>query len=161
MVIQCDSREQRWANVRNYLDANGIKWTRSKVVVGDYIRMDNAMLSVDRKRDLQEVAQNLTQQHERFRRECVKAQDLGIRLIVLIEHGRGINNLDDVRAWVNPRLEVSPYAVTGSRLAATMETMARKYGVEWRFCQKQDTGKVIVQILQDADAQAIGCVANE
>jgi hypothetical protein len=32
-------------------------------------------------------------------------------------------------------------------MAAIMETMAQKYGVEWRFCAKKDTGRIICEIL--------------
>jgi hypothetical protein len=115
--------------------------------------LDNQTVCIDRKQDLQELAGNLCQQHERFRAEMVRAQDVGIRLIFLIEHSATIKSLDDVRNWVNPRLKTSPKAITGARMAAIMETMAQKYGVEWRFCDKKSTGRLICEILGESVAE--------
>lgn len=147
MIIQIDTREQKSGHVETYLDAQGIRYIRSKLFVGDFTRLDNQTVCVDRKQNLQEVAGNLCQQHERFRAECVRAQEAGITLVVLIEHGGAIDRIDAVRNWVNPRLQSSPYAITGPRMAAIMERMTEKYGVDWQFCRKKDTGKRIVEIL--------------
>lgn len=147
MVIICDTREQKSGHVDAYFDSVGIQHVRSKLIVGDYARLDNQTVIVDRKQSLQECSGNLCQQHERFRAECALAQSLGIRLVVLIEHSPSIKTIDDVRTWSNPRLKISPKAITGARLAAIMETMADKYGVEWRFCCKRDTGKMICELL--------------
>ena len=146
-VIVCDTREQKSGHVDAYFDSVGVQHVRSKLIVGDYARLDNQTVAVDRKQHLQECCGNVCQQHERFRAECALAQSLGIRLVILIEHSAAVKTLDDVRTWVNPRLKTSPKAVTGARLAAIMETMADKYGVEWRFCRKQDTGRVVCEIL--------------
>ena len=147
MAIQVDSREQKWAHIEAYFLQHGVKIVPNKCWVGDYTRFDNQTVCIDRKQDLQELAGNLCQQHERFRAEMVRAQDVGIRLIFLIEHSVTVKSLDDVRNWVNPRLKTSPKAITGARMAAIMETMAQKYGVEWRFCRKADTGRIICEIL--------------
>lgn len=147
MVIVCDTREQKSGHVDAYFDSVGVQHKRWFLPFGDYMRFDSPTIYVDRKSGLGEVAQNLLQGHTRFRNECLRAQDMGARLVVLVEHSAAIKSLDDVRAWVNPRLKTSPKAVTGARLAAIMETMADKYGVEWRFCRKQDTGRVICEIL--------------
>ena len=151
MIYIHDTRDQigKHKNVESYLAAQGHKVIRSKMYCGDIALFDNQMTCIDLKKDLQEVAGNLLQQHERFRAECVRAQEAGIKLIILVEHGGAIKSMDDVREWINPRLRTSPKAVTGARLAAIMETMATKYGIEWRFCRKQDTGRIIVEILQE------------
>ena len=110
MTIQIDSREHKWelARIQRQLTALGCKTIVSKLYVGDYQSLDNPRLVIDRKKDLLELCGNVTQQHERFQRELTKAQEAGIRLIILIEHGGDIQSLEDVYFWDNPRLLQSP-----------------------------------------------------
>lgn len=164
-ALICDSREQKWDHVRNYLDRENILWKRSKLMVGDYARVDTMSTIVDRKAHMTEVEGNLIQQHDRFRRECELAKECGIHLVVLIENNE-LRMLEDVKAWVNPRLtrwqqidaahargrmlnvKISPRPpVDGTRLYRIMETMSEKYGVEWRFCPHQCAGEEICRIL--------------
>ena len=145
-VVVFDTREQK-NHVTDYLNAQGIPNVRSKLYVGDYALLDNQSVCVDRKHNLQEVCGNLCQQHKRFKEEIVRAQAAGIKMIILVEHGGTITSLDRVMDWVNPRLKTSPYAVSGEKLHKIMVTIGVKYGVEWRFCQKRNTGKVICEIL--------------
>lgn len=126
---------------------------RSKLYVGDYQRIDNGLLVVDRKQNLAEIAGNLTQQHERFRAELERAKKAGIRVVVLCEHGGQIRSVDDVAAWKNPRLRESPGALTGERMAKIMRTMSERYSVEWRFCDKRQTAKKILEILEVTDGE--------
>ena len=145
-VVQVDTREQK-NHVTRYLNARNVPNVRCKVYVGDYTLLGDQSICVDRKQHLQEVCGNLCQQHARFRAELERAQAAGIKLIMLVEHGGRITSLDSVMGWVNPRLKTSPYAVSGEKLHKIMVTIAAKYGVEWRFCQKRNTGKVVCQIL--------------
>lgn len=96
-----------------------------------------------------ELAGNFTQQHERFRSELERAKKAQIRVVVLCEHGGQIRNIDDVAAWDNPRLKESPQAITGERMAKIMRTMSDRYGVEWQFCDKRQTGRRIIEILKE------------
>lgn len=164
-ALICDSREQKWDHVRDYLDREDILWKRSKLMVGDYARVDTMSTVVDRKASMTEVEGNLIQQHARFRRECELAKECGIRLVVLIE-SHGLRKLEDVKGWVNPRLtrwqhiddahargrmlnvKIPPRPpVDGPKLYRIMETMAEKYGVEWQFCPHQCAGEEICRIL--------------
>ena len=155
MVIIEDTRNpaSKHANIRTQIEALGHKIIRSKLLVGDYTLSTSQAVCIDTKANLQEVAGNLCQQHERFRAECLRAQEAGIRLIILIEHGGAIKSIDDVRHWQNTRLKTSPKAITGARMAAVMESMAAKYGIEWQFCVKSQTGKRIVEILSGQEAK--------
>ena len=146
MVIQVDSREQKYEHVTNYFDNQGIKWVKSKCVVGDYINLENPMVVVDRKKDLQEVAGNVCQQHERFVRELELARELGYRLIVLVEEPN-ITTLTGVASWYNWRRRTSVRAITGKTLYKIMLTLSQKYGVEWQFTTKENCGKRIVELL--------------
>ena len=63
-TIICDSREQKWDHVQSYLERAGIRWLRSKLPVGDYGRMDNLSVVVDRKASLSEVEGNLSERRK-------------------------------------------------------------------------------------------------
>jgi ERCC4-type nuclease len=155
MVIQVDSREKARAiqKIIAEFDNRGIKWFVSKLPVGDYQSLDNPRLVIDRKQNLLELCGNVCQQHKRFKAELGRANEYGIKLIVLCEHGRGIKSLQDVMAWENPRLKESPLAVSGERLFRILTAMSSKYGVEFLFCTKQETGKRIVEILSGQEAK--------
>ena len=150
MVIQLDSREKTHAikRILETFDSENVKWFVSKLPVGDYISLDNPRLTVDRKQNLLEVVQNVCQGHDRFVRELKRANEYGIKLVVLIEHSHRIKRLEDVVHWKNPRLAISPLAVSGERLYKIMCSLRDKYGVEWQFCDKQHTGRRIIQILE-------------
>lgn len=150
MNVIVDTREQKYSHVTNYFDSQGIKWYRSKLICGDYQNPLNPTIVIDRKKDLQEVAGNVCQQHERFVRELELAKELGYRLIVLVEEP-GIKTLNDVYGWYNWRRKKNPKAVSGRTLAKIMLTMSQKYGVEWEFTTKANCGKRIVELLGGAN----------
>lgn len=175
MIIQVDSREKARAikKIEAEFDRQGIQHPVSKLIVGDYMNYDRPRVIVDRKQNLTEVCGNLTQQHDRFRREALKAQELGIQLIILIEHGGAIKSMEDVKNWVNPRryqycrkygittkgdveAEIAEFVCAGGakpptpgkQLVKMMQTMSERYGIRWEFCDKQHTGKRIVELLE-------------
>lgn len=149
MTIQVDTREKQHAieKILGEFDKQGIKHFSSKLPVGDYMNLDNARLVIDRKQNLLELCSNVCQQHTRFVNELRRAEQFEIKIIFLVEHSRNIKSLEDVKDWVNPRLKKSPLAVSGERLYKILSTLERKYGVEFQFCDKQNTGKRIIQIL--------------
>ena len=164
MQIQVDSREHasEWERISKQLDKLGVKYFRSKLYVGDYQSLDNARLVIDRKKNLQELCGNVCQQHERFRAELKRAQDAGIQIIILCEHGANIKDLTDVYFWDNPRSNYStikmvdgrprrvpknPNAISGEKLFKSLQTISKRYNVRFVFCNKADTGKKIVELL--------------
>lgn len=151
MIIQVDTREKARAiqKILAEFDKQGIKYFSSKLPVGDYISLENAKLAIDRKQNLLELCNNVCQQHKRFIAEIERANEYGIKLVILVEHGGKIKSMDDVLDWENPRLKESPLAVSGERLYRILTMIQNKYGVEFRFCSKQITGKRIVEILSD------------
>ena len=121
-----------------------------------------APISVDTKQDMQEVYSNVANSHVRFRNEC----ELGGKNLIVLTEQAHIDSLDDVARWQNPRvgkwykvynahkkgqmLGVKIYKsppMASPALAKAMQTMTDKYGVEWQFCDKTQTGKRIVEIL--------------
>ena len=149
MTIQVDSREKAHAikKILATFDRQGIKWFVSKLPVGDYQSLDNAKLVIDRKQNLSEITNNVCQGHARFKAELERANDLGIKLIILCEHGKNINGLADVIEWENPRLKESPMAMSGERLYKVLSAMSAKYGVDFLFCNKAETGTKIIELL--------------
>ena len=164
MIIQIDSREKAKAiqNIIEEFDRQGIKHPVSKLMVGDYMNYDNPRVIVDRKQNLTEVCSNVCQDHDRFRRELVLAKENGIQLIILCEHGKDIKSLEDVIFWKNPRSEkrkkidgkwqtVQTNAMKGDVLYKILTTLQEKYGVRFEFCDKDETGKRIVELLEIED----------
>lgn len=149
MTIQVDTREKARAieGIIKEFDKQGVTHFSSKLYVGDYVNLENSFLVVDRKQNLLEVCSNVCQQHKRFVNEIKRAKAAGIKIIFLVEHGKNIKSLEDVKNWVNPRLKESPLAVSGERLYKILSTLERTYGVEFRFCDKRNTGKRIIEIL--------------
>jgi hypothetical protein len=161
MTIQVDSREHQHAiqDILTEFNKQGVKHYTSKLFVGDYMSLDNPRLVIDRKQNLHELCGNVCQQHERFRAEMQRAKENGIKIIFLCEHGRNIKALDDVLWWTNPREtyreKVKGVWVTkhrkvmqGDTLYKILNTMRNRYGVEFLFCEKKDTGKRIIELLR-------------
>ena len=162
MTIQVDSREKAHAITRilEHFHDSGVKYYIYKLYIGDYMNLDNPRVIVDRKQNLDELCGNVCRQHERFRAELIRAQENGIRLIILCEHGHGIKSLDDVLFWRNPRARTKKLingrwvwteqkVMHGDTLYKILCTMQRKYGVSFLFCDKTETGRRIVEILND------------
>lgn len=174
MIIQIDSREKAKAikRIEAEFDKQGIKHPISKLIVGDYMNYDNPRVIVDRKQNMNEVVSNLIQEHVRFRAEMLRAMELEIQLIFLVEDGYMIRSLDDVEKWKNPRIwsycrkyGIPTYGdlqeniqefvshggqkppVSGPQIAKTMRTVSERYGVRWEFCSKNQTGKRIIELL--------------
>ena len=149
MVI-VDTREKPRAIVRILaeFDRQGVEYVRRVLNFADYADPDRLPGTViDRKQNLGEVASNVTIDRKRFVREIERCNRAGCHLVVLVEHGNKIRKTEDVIGWRNPRLKESPYAVSGERLYKIMKAMENYYGIEWRFCNKQSTGKKILEIL--------------
>lgn len=104
-MILIDSREKPKAitKIIKCFEENNIDYDTSKLYVGDYQSLDNPKIIVDRKQNLAEIMQNVTQ--KRFRDELIRAKKAGIHLIILIEHSKDITCIDDIIKWKNPRLE--------------------------------------------------------
>lgn len=164
MQIQVDTREhaKEWERIKGQFDALGVQYFRSKMYVGDYQSLDNPRLVIDRKKDLQEICGNVCQQHERFKAELLRAKEQGIKLVILCEHGADIKSLEDVFFWQNPRKYqirwrtvngkrvkdvISAKAVDGNQLYKSLCTIRDRYNVDFVFCQKEETGQKIIDIL--------------
>ncbi len=167
MTIIEDTRQQADKHkIENaQLEKLGVKLLRNKLPVGDYANIKDLSVIIDSKKDLQECVGNICgKEHGRFRRECQLAQEHGIKLIILVEHGWGIKSIEDVALWRNPRIDTFERKIrsmqrkgistagmrpptSGETLSKAMRTMQDKYGVDFLFCSRGDAGKKIVELL--------------
>lgn len=148
MVILEDTRNKPSKNkhIREQLEELGYKVERSKIYCGDYTWAIDQKVCIDTKQDLQEVVSNVVHDHERFRAECVRANEAGIQLVILICDPK-IKDLSQVFGWYNPRLRYSKKATTGVQLGKILYSMREKYGVQFQFATKDNLGRRIVELL--------------
>ena len=146
MILIEDTRNKdgKHANVHRYCEKHGIEIARQCLEVGDYMLPDGK-ISIDTKENLQEVASNLLNRRDssRFWREVRKSRELGIKLVVLCEHGGQVKTINDVVKWRSKFNQV-----TGRRLVDEMIRLEMSYGVRWVFCDKRSTGRLIMEILE-------------
>jgi hypothetical protein len=137
-----EEKHTRWAE-------QGVLLTRSKIIVGDYCLPPAK--SVDTKASMSEIAQNIgggKDEHQRFIRELKLAQAIGCKLFVLIENEDGIESIEDVVHWRNPRTEYSPKCIQGPRLAKAMRTIQERYGCVFLFCRPDEAADMITDLLR-------------
>ena len=149
MLIQIDTREKPRAikKIIETFERKRIPYVTSKLFFGDYQNLENPLVIVDRKQNLSELCSNVVQGHARFTKELERARDNGYTLVVLVEHGGRIHTLEDVKSWKNPRRRYSRAATTGEQLYKILSTMTEKYKFKLIFCNKENTGRLIVDIL--------------
>lgn len=188
-------QEEKHTAKHMYFEKNGIHWERYPLPVADYILANTKVMemivrkkkrgieikkmdflgtysvAVDTKKDIQEIVGNICgKQHERFRDECILAQNNGIKLYVLIENTDGVRSIDDLPKWNNPRLhrynkiaymhrlgkwlsiplpKTAP--TSGQTLAKAMRTMESKYGVTFLFCKPSEAGQKVLELLSKGE----------
>lgn len=143
-----DTREKRNEHIKAYFDKHGIEYEIRKLDVGDYQIEGKPQISVDRKRNLQELSKNLmnAKDHSRFWKEVRRAREQKIKLFVLVEHGGQIKSIEDVEKWTDKYSGVS-----GRSLANEIYRVHIAYGVEFLFCDKRSTARRIIEILEAKD----------
>lgn len=149
-----DSRQQSGKHdlKHAFWDACGDSYLRCKLPFGDYARPPK--VAVDTKEHMGEIANNIggpIAEHKRFREECKLAQEYGCKLYVLVENTDGIERLDQVAFWVNPRRAFSEKAIDGPRLCKAMKTMQERYGVTFLFCKPEEAAQRIKELLGGDD----------
>ena len=142
MVLIEDKAQQanKHKQKNEYWEGNGILVNRLPLPVGDYVLVNEQVkdvidrktkrktaikkmdflgtykVCVDTKFGIEELVNDVVgKQHERFRDECILAQNNGIKLYILVENDGGeigrtgvynsvITDLKDLHSWKNPRL---------------------------------------------------------
>lgn len=155
-------------NISDWCKENGITLRRQKLNVGDY--QSPPRVAVDTKYGMAEIYSDIVSDHERFRNECLRAQEDGIQLVILIEE-ENIRTLEEAKKWKNPRIakwerdngfvvraqkagkmlnhKVPKPPVSSERLVGMMTAMTMKYGVIFTFCHPDKTGETVYRILSE------------
>lgn len=137
-----DTREKKNNHIKAYFERHGIPFKVQKLDEGDYQIEGKSDITVDRKQNLQEMYNCVVNDKSRFMKEVRRCYEKHIKLYVLIEHSPQIKSLADVPKW-HPK-----YGTISSReIAERLYRLHISYGVEFIFCDKQSTGKKIVEIL--------------
>lgn len=152
-VIEEDTRQKSGKHEakRMWFAEHGFEVVRTKLYVGDY-RFVGGVRCVDTKCSVAELAADIDQQHDRFRREMVAARDAGYELTVLVENEAGIGSLSDLASWRESAAEFArrrnaQRRIEGMRLAKACMTMSDRYGVSWAFCSPEEAGAKVIEIL--------------
>lgn len=140
-----DTRERKNEHIKAYFDKHGIEYEIRKLDVGDYQIEGKPQISVDRKRNLQELSKNLmnAKDHSRFWKEVRRAREQKIKLFVLVEHGGQIKSIEDVAKWTDKYSGVS-----GRALMDEIYRVHISYGINFLFCDKRSTARKIIEILE-------------
>lgn len=168
-VLLIDSRQQagKHEHKNSWWARHNVPTSVLKLDFGDYA-VDGSNICVDTKKDVAEIAQNISRDHARFKREILRARDAGYRLIILVENLEGVHDLATLAQWTNthcrhcryycrecdPRLSTGRCAkhgtkkpIQGEQLARAMATMSEKYGVRFEFCTPTDAAWRICKLL--------------
>ena len=166
MILICDSRQQfgKHKNIDSYCKQMGIEQVTQCLSVGDYMEGERdkngevhsiGKISVDTKFSIMELSKDImSRDHERFRKECIRAQEQGIQLVILIEEEPPNGKIAE---WEVPKWETSDRfhrkgdpmtLVKPEALRKAMLTMWQKYGVIFEFCSRQKSPTRVIKILK-------------
>ena len=162
MIIEIDTREKPRAikSIVEEFDRREIRHISTKLYVGDYRSLENPLFIIDRKQSIGELAQNATRDHDRFKRELLRLDDIGGKMVVLVEQNRykdvsgewvTVKEIDDLMGWKNPH-----GVIDGIRVFRILHTWSYKHNVEFEFCRKHETGAKIIELLEGSGANANG-----
>ncbi len=144
-----------------WFESHGIEVVSRKLDFGDYMR-EGSNVSVDTKRDVQELAMDVGRDHERFIHELERARDAGYRLVVLVEESP-----KDLGSWLPVPCRACRYRkqrmceprsgggclarhsrpMQGARVRKIIETMSSRYGAVFAFTTRRDAARVICERL--------------
>lgn len=144
MHVQIDTREKPFKNahIEQYLRDNGIPYHRSKNYVGDYYSLASPYTIVERKQDVLEFAGNAGKNHDRFKRELERLDAINGKMFIVIEE-QIPGGLDGLKNWSSKRSQMK-----GETLSKICKTWQERHNIEFIFCSKEESPKIIVDILQ-------------
>ena len=150
--IVVDSREQPTKRSRRRYEAFGVPYRRGTLSYGDYTydatlpdgstsldaeKTAEPLCAVERKMNLDELAQCFTRGRKRFKNEFERAQNHGCRITLLVENANWENLYNG-----KYRTKFNANAFVGS-----VHAWANRYGMNLIFCKEETSGKIIKDIL--------------
>lgn len=153
MVIYEDTRQKlgKHKTKNKYWLTNNIKVLRQALFVGDYVLepdIDKCTVSIDTKQNLLELVCDMWCDAARFQKECQKAKINNIKLIFLIEEKL---NKEELLSWQSrANIQGKKYInVSGKQVYYKMIEYVKLYGCMFRFCHKNSTGRMVVELLHN------------
>lgn len=146
MWIIEDTRQQAGKHKKkhDWWSNNGDALIRCKLPFGDYCLPPK--VSVDTKANLTEIATNMCgsfREQNRFKEECLHAQECGCRLVFLIECNKtSIEDLFGQKIMLG-----NGKFIDGDQLVIAMETMSSRYGCKFVFEKPSEAARRINEIL--------------
>lgn len=147
-----DTREKPKAiqGILKSIDRAGVEYERTKLLFGDYMDWNRPEVVIDRKQSIQELAQNCTRDHVRFRAELDRAKKAGAKLVILVEQNRykdgdewrAVEDITDLMYWTSPHT-----TIRGEKVYRVLRGWMAKYNIDVQFCDKRNTGKRILEII--------------
>lgn len=150
--ILVDSREQDTSRARRRYQSFGVPYERTTLSYGDYCwqasmpdgtaiydqqQTIQPVCAIERKMNLDELAQCFTKSRDRFQREFERAADHGCRITMIVENASWENLYNGrYRSRFNPNAFV-----------ASVHAWAIRYGMNLIFCKEETSGKIIKDIL--------------
>lgn len=145
MVIIVDTREQVGKNnhILDYFTKNGITYVREKLDVGDYSYKFIAqpelskLYSVERKKSLDEIANNFGKERERFDREFERAKRQGIKMNLILENTSWTKLFNG-----SYRSQLHPNCIMANLIRLDMLHDCPVY-----FCKPSESGELIYNLI--------------
>ena len=161
MKILVDTREQNTERARRRYATFGVPYERATLNYGDYCynaqlpngrwlfdtdQLISAPIVVERKMNLDELAQCLTRSRDRFEREFQRAKSNNARVFLLIENAN----------WEN--LINGKYRSHFNRVAflASLSAWVIRYNLQLIFCKEETSGRLIKEFLYRDLKERIG-----
>lgn len=145
MELLCDTRQKahKHLNIEKYCSEHNITMIPQCLNVGDYM-IRGGQVCVDTKADLLELAQDLHRDKLAFNKKYKKCLKDGVKLIVLVEEMVQSNR--DIMSWKSKYTKI-----TGRYLFDMITDLRMSYGIKFMFCDKKDTGMVLIKLLKGED----------
>lgn len=151
-LLLIDTREKPKAieGILKTFETEGIPYTRTKLLFGDYADYNRPHIVIDRKQTIQELAKNVTVERDRFVAELERAKAAGAHLVILVEQNRykdrdkwiSVKDVTDLMLWSNPHTKIR-----GEKVFRVLSELIYKYDISVIFCDKRVTGKKILEII--------------
>lgn len=138
-MIIVDTREQKNQHILKYFHKNGIEYIEQTVKTGDYASPKSNII-VERKANLLELAGNISKDNaKRIKKEfCRIPKDK--KMVILVEEN--FSCLEEVIQWETPYTNM-----LGTTMYRYMVSWQCRHNIEYRFCQKAESGRVIAELL--------------
>lgn len=151
-MLLVDSREKPKSinTILKEFEREGVRYSVTKLFIGDYQDYGNPFLLIDRKQNIAELAKNCTSDHDRFKAELERAKSVGATLVILVEQNRykdrdkwiRVETIEDLMLWESPHT-----TIRGEKVYRVLRAWMAKYPIRVEFCDRRQTGSRILEII--------------